>query len=1209
MTRRKFPTIGFLSTWPMYWGTTVDRYGHELMQGVCAAARDFHLNLLLGAGVSTGDAPQQRRAAWPLVGADTDFVPVGPWNTDGLVILPDDLSPAQSRYAADLQASGVPVVFTTEEGSGPRVVVDNSNGIREAVRHLVQHGHRRIAFVAGKEHRGGDSADRLRSYRAAIKEVGLAPNSRLVAYGEHNYTAGGLAMRRILERGSPFTAFVASNDLSCLGAIDALREAGRRVPEDVAAIGFDDILDARSSTPSLTTVRHPTFMLGYRAVETLLDLISGNSPGSTPVTVPTRLIIRESCGCGRGRLNQASITPDGSEAERLAALSGLMAETAYVEARQSTLPELEGQSRSFMAALADSLAQDEERPVRDEVVRLLSATQARGEDPHVWQAAMSALYKSSDSMVDPKKGQDERTLLGLLDRARMDIDEHVQRQTARALLAHMDMMSQLGLLTSRLLAAGDVAQIAQILEADLPLVGIEHFLVALYRKAQDDDDPVARSEIVISAGLPEATEPFSSRSFPPKGLYPTDVPLHVLLLPIRVGGAIAGFAAMSATNLEPNAAIVSNLGAAIRAIELYQQALEGRRLAEEADQLKSRFLSMVSHELRTPLSLVVGLSDMVLRETREGGVLSPSAAKDLEQMSASAQHLGRLIGDVLDLASSQGGQLHLVSQPFDLSEVLLEATLAGEQMAREKGLDWRARIPASGAWVLGDRTRLRQVVLNLLGNAVKFTATGCVTLEVDVADGVVRVSVSDTGPGVPADEVASIFDAFHRSPAAIRQGLGGMGLGLAIARELVQRHGGSIGVSSPGPDDTGSTFWFTLPAISPDSARPDLRDGRPSVLLVKASEKSDGWLEDHLCERGFAVRVEYVDAAADWSEVLEPSTPAALILDGAVAEGRGWEIVRHNKRRELQRMPVLACRIESPGDRGGFLELTYLLKPLEAAELADELERRGSGPRDPTAPPTILVVDDDPGILDLHSRAIRNAGATPLRAGSGREAMSMMEEARPDLVLLDLAMPEMDGFEVLEAMQANRATRDIPVIVVTGREVSEGDLDRLNHYVATVLSKGVFTVGEIAGRIEAVLSSPPALGVATQRLVRQATAYIEARYAEPIRREDIAGHVAITPDYLTDCFHQELGITPIAFLNRYRIRRAREMLDSTDLTVTEVAMATGFSSVSHFTRTFHRVVGVSPRAYRRGGRTQPLRTDRSDRPMPAEPSGGGAAPG
>jgi len=1189
MRNQTFPTIGLLSTWPVYWGSTVDRHGHELMKGICAAAHDLRCNLLMGVGISTGHPPHQNGSAWPVQAEDADFVPVGPWNTDGLIILPDFLTAEQSRYVADLRAS-VPVVFTTGGGPGPSVVVDNSGGIREAVRHLVQHGHHGIAFIAGTHSRSGDSADRLQAFKAAMEQSGARPSQKLVAYGNHNYDGGRAAARQLLSSGVHFTAFIASNDLSCLGAIDELRESGFRVPEDVAAIGFDDILDARSNTPSLTTVRHPTFTLGYRAVEALLDLIGGHPASSSPVVVPTRLIIRQSCGCGRDRSPQLEVPTGRTKAERLAALSRVMAEAAYVQAHQTTLQELEDQCRLVVRSLVASLDSVDGRPLRSEIARVLAATEARGEDPSVWQSAVSALYRRSDLLAGAGKGVGERTVMGLLDQARLEISEHVQRETAHALLQHMDMLSELGLITSQLLAASDLAQVARILDANLPRVGIDHFLSATY--IGDDDDPVARCRIVVSTGLPERREPFDPHAFPPRDLWPSDEPIQLIVLPVRVGDATTGFAAMSATNLEPCAAIVNNLGAAIRAIELHGQALEGRRLAEEADQLKSRFLSMVSHELRTPLSLVVGLSDIVLRETREGGVLTADAARDLEHMSASAQHLGRLIGDVLDLASSQVGQLHLVRQPVDLCDVLFDAALAGEQMARERGLEWHDRIPASSAWVMGDRTRLRQVVLNLVGNAIKFTDAGSVTIDAEVTGEEVTVSVSDTGVGIQPDEQSAVFDEFHRSPEAIRQGLGGMGLGLAIARQLVQRHGGSIGVRSPGTNGVGTTFWFTLPIVAPDGLDLDIRDGRPDVLLVASAGTSERWLEEHLRDRGFAVRVEYVDPLRDWSGVFEPGMPSAVILDDTVAAGRGWEFVRANTRgSELLRIPVLACRLEPGGDRGGFLDLTYLLKPLQAAELADELGRRNLVPSGPAKAPVILAVDDDPAMLDLHARVIRCAGARPIRARGGAEAMTLMAESRPDLVLLDLVMPGMDGFEVLEAMAADPAMRDIPVIVVTGRDLREDELDRLNGSVATILGKGVFTNQEIVGRIEAVLSSAPALGAATQLLVRRATAYIEAQYAEPIDRDDIARHVAITPDYLSDCFRQELGITPITFLTRYRIRRARELLETTDLMITEIAMATGFSAVSHFTRTFHREVGLSPRAYRRGRRPQPVRAE------------------
>ena len=174
-----------------------------------------------------------------------DFVPVGPWNTDGLIIIPDDFTNSQFEYVQDLSRAGFPVMLTTAERPGPLVAVDNAGGIQQAFDHLVQHGHRRIAFIAGKKGRGGDSAERLAAYRKALQEAGMQADERLIAFGEHRREDGRLAMQTILATGAPFTALLASNDLSGLGAMDVLRLSGRRIPEDVAVIGFDDILEAR----------------------------------------------------------------------------------------------------------------------------------------------------------------------------------------------------------------------------------------------------------------------------------------------------------------------------------------------------------------------------------------------------------------------------------------------------------------------------------------------------------------------------------------------------------------------------------------------------------------------------------------------------------------------------------------------------------------------------------------------------------------------------------------------------------------------------------------------------------------------------------------------------------------------------------------------------------------------------------------------------
>src|ERR1051325_6795707 len=202
-------TIGFISTWPIYQGTTIDRYAHSLIQGISAAARAHGCDLLLGCGFSaTGNIPQPR-SFWPVPGPNVNFVPVGPWNADGLIIVPDELTKAQFQYVRDLLASGFPVIFTTPEGPGPVVAVDNTFGIHQAFQHLLQHGHGQIAFIAGNIGHGGDSEERLQAYRQELRNAGLTEDPRLIAFGEHRRDAGRSAMQKILQSGAEFTALIA----------------------------------------------------------------------------------------------------------------------------------------------------------------------------------------------------------------------------------------------------------------------------------------------------------------------------------------------------------------------------------------------------------------------------------------------------------------------------------------------------------------------------------------------------------------------------------------------------------------------------------------------------------------------------------------------------------------------------------------------------------------------------------------------------------------------------------------------------------------------------------------------------------------------------------------------------------------------------------------------------------------------------------------
>jgi AraC-like DNA-binding protein len=485
------------------------------------------------------------------------------------------------------------------------------------------------------------------------------------------------------------------------------------------------------------------------------------------------------------------------------------------------------------------------------------------------------------------------------------------------------------------------------------------------------------------------------------------------------------------------------------------------------------------------------LSEILLHKRGQGETSAPAAyRKDIQQIYASAQHLGWMIRDVLDLATSEAGQLRLTLERLNLSQTLQVAVEMGRRLVRDKGLAWRESLPPLGPYVLGDRTRLRQVVLNLLSNAVKFTSRGEVSLRVAVQSESVVVEVGDSGLGIPLHEQAAIFDEFRRSERTTALGYGGLGLGLAICRRLIEMHGGEIGVHSSGEPGQGATFYFTLP---------------------------------------------------------------------------------------------LAPLAREAGDAGPASDLAALGLPSSPAGLAQALELEGLGLVDGRGEKVILIVDDDTRTLEMYARILQTQSVPyrVLRAHNGQEALTLIQQDRPDLVLLDLMMPGLDGFGVMEAMQENEATRDIPVIVLTGQVLTEKQMARLNRRVATVLEKGLFSAEETLSHVEAVLARHRKLGGEAQRLVRRAMAYLHEHYAEPISREDLARHVGMSDDYLTACFRRELGMTPVTYLNRYRINLARALLTTTDRSVTEIALAVGFSDSGYFSRVFRREVGVSPDTFRR----------------------------
>jgi len=1203
--KHRRPTAGVLAGWEAYENANLVNFLGPLFHGIRAAAHDRRCNLLLACGVGfPGGQIGGIHPAWPALSPDTDFVPVGPWNTDGLIVINPLVSETRIRHVLDLRDAGHPLVFVGAALGGPAIAIDNAGGIHLGLAHLVQHGHRCIAFIAGNpEDTHGDSEERLQAYQSAVQEYGLEANPHLVAYGYHIVDGGRLAMRQLLGTGIPFTAVLASSDECAIGAMMELESANLRIPQDVAIVGFDDQPEAMVQAPPLTSVHSLTYERGYRALELLLDYVEGRQEKIEIVKVPTRLTVRQSCGCLSGTPAPSappfSRTGAGTAASRL---TDTMAEAVLTEARCLNSDQVHTLCQNLVQSFAASLAQSDPAGFHVTLEDILRHTEEAGDDAHAWQSALSALRSHLPTFLEAQ-GQsalhpqaDE-----LLHQARIVVSQSVQHQYRRYVFDQTTMADRASLLTARLLTALDETHILQILAEHLPEVGIRCAGVAFFEP--EGDDAVAWSLLHALPHRLESPLRFPSREFPPQGVY--EEPFSLALLPLVGQGEAPGFAAFDTGNLELCGAILQQLVAALKMARLYRAADEGRRLAEEANRLKGRFLSTVSHELRTPLNLIVGLSKILLRQEAptagssrpaQPPPLPPPYRQDLERIHASAQHLDSLIRDVLDLAQSEMGRLQLVRESLDLAEVFEVVTLVGEHMARDKGLAWRVEIPPDLPKVWGDRTRLRQVALNLVSNAIKFTERGEVTLRIRAGAQAITVSVSDTGLGIPAEEQGVIFDEFRQSERTTARGYGGLGLGLAICKRLVQLHGGQIGVQSSGQEGAGSTFYFTLPAMEAPSLPPETpalplaagqrMDSSATVLLLSELPGSGERLRDHLARQEFEVNVLVIDQAADWLSRLVAQPPGAVVLDVTLNPARGWEVLHVLKGHPATRdIPVLFYSLAQEQDSGAMLELETLAKPVGTAELAQALERRGFSAAGSQR--TILIVDDEPGILEMHARVVQaqsqahGAAYRVLKARNGREALDLMRRERPDLLLLDLMMPELDGFGVLERMQTEETIRHVPVIVLTGQVLTEEDVARLNRGVAAVLSKGVFSAEETLAHVERALARTRNLSSEMQRLVRKAVAYIHGHYTEPIAREDVARYVGVSEDYLTRCFRQEMGVTPMAYLNRYRVKQARALLAAGEKNVTEVAFAVGFSDSNYFSRVFRQEVGMSPSAYRR----------------------------
>ena len=481
---------------------------------------------------------------------------------------------------------------------------------------------------------------------------------------------------------------------------------------------------------------------------------------------------------------------------------------------------------------------------------------------------------------------------------------------------------------------------------------------------------------------------------------------------------------------------------------------------ESANQAKSDFLASMSHELRTPLNAIIGFSDLMRSEPREGDIVKVPG-EWIEHIHRSGHHLLGLINDVLDLSKVEAGRMDLSLEVLELGSAVIESVAGLRPLADRKSISITTSIEPTMIEV--DRGRLRQIVYNLLSNAIKYTPEGGrITIGASTIDGEVALSVTDTGVGIGPADRAIVFEEFTQvgDPAARQPGTG---LGLALTRRLIEAHGGRIEVEST--VGSGSTFTVYLPAnrgaaaaLAGDTDRvSSLRDvpaGGVDVLVIEDDPGAVRLLRTYLENDGYRVRVAG-DALSGIDEA-HRLVPDAIILDVLLPDLDGWEVLRRLKTDEAVRdIPVIIVTVVDEREIGLALGAAdYLVKPVDRSMLLEVLGRYTFTTKVLTQAIHVLAVDDDPAALDLIDAALKPDGFDVVRARGGREALAIAGSTDIDLVICDLLMPEVDGFEVVSGLKADPRTSDVPILILTGHELTDAEKSRLNGKILGVVAKG-----------------------------------------------------------------------------------------------------------------------------------------------------------
>ena len=508
--------------------------------------------------------------------------------------------------------------------------------------------------------------------------------------------------------------------------------------------------------------------------------------------------------------------------------------------------------------------------------------------------------------------------------------------------------------------------------------------------------------------------------------------------------------------------------------------------AESASRAKSKFLASMSHELRTPLNAIIGFSEILTDHLY--GALNERQDKYVQNILVSGRHLLRLINDILDLSKVEAGRTTLELAPFDVGEALRDVHVIVKTLAIKKGIALTFDIAPDLPAVTADMPKFKQVMYNLLSNAIKFTrpggavtTTASITLEDPSAEPLLCVSVEDTGIGIKQADQARIFGEFEQVESSYGREQQGTGLGLALARQLVTLHGGRIWVDSD--EGKGSTFTFVIPARIEARREPAAttaapappaapRIARPTVLVAEDDPNASELLTQYVSSAGYEVRHAFDgEQAVSMAHEIRPS---AITLDIMLPKKDGWKVLAELKSNpDTRAIPVVIVSVTDDQQLAFSLgAIDFLMKPVDKEEFSGVLQRAVGSAVGRMR--TVLVVDDEPDTVELVADLLHGLGIEVLKAYGGNEGVAIAIERRPDAIILDLMMPGVTGFDVVRRLREDPQAHEIPILILTAKDLTPDEHAALNHHVHAISRKGgrEELLGELA-RLERVWQHTP----------------------------------------------------------------------------------------------------------------------------------------